>query len=160
MIERTPAVAKATSNPAATLLRAGAQPALVIGGGVVVGCLLAGPAAAASAAFGVALAMVALAIGPLLLRLGRDYSPTGLMTLAVCGYAAVVIGLAVVYALVSQASWLIGAFAAAGLLAGVAAWLAGQARSTSRLRVLLYGDQSHRDSEHPGHAKQGHPAGD
>jgi hypothetical protein len=139
MSEPDPRVAQPTRDPAATLLRGGAVPALVTGAAVSAGCLAAGPSAAASAALGGLLAAIALAVGPVLMRLGRGYSPVGLMALAVAGYGGVVLGLATAFLLVKDASWLAGGYTAVGILAVVGAWIAGQARSTSRLRVMAFG---------------------
>jgi hypothetical protein len=133
-------VAQVTSDPATTLLRGAAVPAVSVSLVVSLLCLLAGPSPALSAATGAALAIVALAAGPLLLRLGRDFSPIGLMALAVTGYGLVVLALGLAFALVNGASWLVGEYAAIGALAGAGVWIAGQLRSTSGLRVLLYGD--------------------
>jgi hypothetical protein len=76
------------------------------------------------------------------LRLGRDWSSVGLMALAVTGYGGVVFFLATVFLLLSNASWLLGEYAAVGVVACTSGWLAGQLRSTHRLRVLAFGDES------------------
>jgi hypothetical protein len=133
-------VAQITSNPAATLLRGAGVPAIGAGLGAALLSLLAGPAEAASAATGATLSIIAMAAGPLLLRLGRGYTPVGLMALAVSGYGLVVIALGIAFALVNEASWLVGKYAAIGALVATGVWIAAQARSTSGLRVLLYGD--------------------
>jgi hypothetical protein len=133
-------VAPATANPAAALLRGSGGPAIAVSLGVSALSLLAGPAQSASAGTGAALAIVALATGPLLLRLGRSYSPVGLMALAVSGYGLVVVALGIAFALINGASWLVGEFAATGALVCTGVWIAAQARTTSGLRVLLYGD--------------------
>jgi ATP synthase protein I len=139
-----------TPEPWLALLRGGAVPALGLTVPVSLGFgLTSGVAAAGSVVFGAVLAIVGLAVGPLLLRLGRAWSPTALMMLAVCGYGAVVLGLALVFLLVSEASWLDGGAGAVGLVAAVGAWLAGQTRSTARLRVLLYGDGDLGAGPHP-----------
>jgi hypothetical protein len=130
-----------TTDPAAALLRGGAVPALLAGIGVALCCLLAGPSAAVSAGLGGSMAIIALAVGPLLLRLGRDWTSVGLMALAVTGYGAVVFFLAVTFLLLSNASWLLGGYAAIGVLACTSGWLGGQLRSTHRLRVLAFGDE-------------------
>lgn len=140
MNAQIPRAAQASANPAAALLRGAGVPAIAVSLGASLLSLLAGPAQAASAGTGAALAIIALATGPLLLRLGRSYSPVGLMALAVFGYGLVVIALGIAFALVSGASWLVGEYAATGALACTGVWIAAQARSTSGLRVLLYGD--------------------
>ena len=140
---RTPSpdlVANPTVDPAGELLIGAGVPAVTIGALVSMGSLFAGPSQAVSCVLGALLAIAALAAGPVLLRIGRSYSPPGLMALAVCGYGFVVLLLGLAFLLVSEASWLAGGYAAIGALAVVAAWLAGQARSTSRLRILSYGD--------------------
>jgi hypothetical protein len=133
-------VAQITSDPATTLLLGAAVPAIGAGLGVSLLSLVAGPAEAASAGTGATLSIIALAAGPLLLRLGRGYTPVGLMALAVSGYGLVVITLGIAFALVNEASWLIGRYAAIGALVATGVWIAAQARSTSGLRILLYGD--------------------
>jgi hypothetical protein len=140
MNDQVQPVAQATADPAAALLRGAGEPAIAVSLGVSLLSLLAGAAEAASAGTGAALAIVALATGPLLLRLGRSYSPVGLMALAVSGYGLVVVALGIAFALVNGASWLVGEYAATGALVCTGVWIAAQARSTSGLRVLLYGD--------------------
>jgi hypothetical protein len=138
-----------TTDPAVALLRGGGIPALLTCVGVAACCLPVGPSAAGSAALGGGMAIIALAVGPLLLRLGRDWTSVGLMALAVTGYGAVVFFLAVVFLLLSNASWLLGGYAALGVVACTSGWLAGQLRSTHRLRVLAFGDErdAGRDSD-------------
>ena len=87
------------------------------------------------------MAIIALAVGPLLLRLGREWTSVGLMALAVTGYGAVVFFLAIAFLLLTNASWLQGGYAAIGVIACTSGWLAGQLRSTQRLRVLAFGDE-------------------
>jgi hypothetical protein len=146
----TQPTAQPTAQPWRTLLRGGALPALALTVPVCAGyALISGAAAAGSVIFGAVLAIIGLAVGPLLLRIGAAWSPTSLMILAVCGYGAVVIVLSVVFALVSHASWLDGGAGAVGLLAAAAAWIAGQTRSTNQLRVLLHGDVDPAESSAP-----------
>jgi hypothetical protein len=132
-------VAEPTADPSAVLLWGAGIPAVTVAAAVSLGALLAGPSEASSTALGAVLAIAALAAGPLLLRLGRGYSPPGLLTLAVCGYGLVVTVLGLAYVLVSEADWLAGGYAGIGALTAAGVWLAGQARSTARLRVLTYG---------------------
>jgi hypothetical protein len=129
-------------NPARSLLRAAAAPAIVatlLVSGVV--CILDDLAGGASALLGGLLAILSLAVGPLVMRAGARMSPPGLLALAVAAYAAVVFALGLVYALLAGADWLDGTAIAAGIIAVTAAWLAGQLWRTRKLRVLAFGSR-------------------
>jgi hypothetical protein len=139
-----------TLDPAGALLRGGGIPALLTCAGVAACCLPAGTSAAGSAAVGGVMAIIALSVGPMLLRLGRNWTSVGLMALAVTGYGAVVFFLGIAFLLVSNASWLSGGYAAIGVVVSTSGWLAGQLYSTQRLRVLSFGDVDDRASRPDG----------
>jgi ATP synthase protein I len=123
------------------LLRAGLLPALVVDGVVVLVAIRAGSDAVAGALVGTLLTVAAFGVGPVLLRYARNVEPTLLFALAVAGYLTVVSVLAVAFALLSDVAWLEGEWVGAAILAGAAAWLAGQVRATAKLRVLTFGDR-------------------
>jgi ATP synthase protein I len=129
----------ATPNPAWMVFRGSAGPA---GCSLIVAAVLAAGIGGWQAAVGVAvggvLATGALAIGPLLMHLGRTRTPVGVMTLAIAGYFVVVGVLGVAYVLVGSASALPGEALGAGVLIAAATWLGGQVLSTRRLRLPVY----------------------
>lgn len=132
-------------NPASALLLAGAVPsstATVVS--LVVAGLLAGGAAAASAGVGGLLALVALAVGPLVMRGGQRMSPPGLLAAAVLAYGCVVVALGAAYGVLDLADWFRGLPAGLGMLVGGTAWLGGQLHRTRHLRVLVFGSTDSR----------------
>jgi hypothetical protein len=124
----------------AALLRGGTVPALAAG---VVGTAVSavwGAHAAAAFAIGALLAVAALAAGPLLLRASRDASPPAVTTVAVLGYAGVVVLLGVAFLALAPITWLSADHLAAALVAVTVAGLGGQIRAVTRLRVLAFGN--------------------
>jgi len=124
------------------LLRAGVLPALVVDGVVVLAAIASGGEAVVGALVGTLLTVAAFGVGPLLLRYARNVEPLLMFALAVGGYLSVVSVLAVAFALLSDVAWLDGGWVGAAILAGAAAWLAGQVRATAKLRVLTFGDRA------------------
>jgi hypothetical protein len=124
------------------LLRGGTAPALVAGALVTIVSAAWGWRAALGAALGSLLAAAALAVGPALLRAVRHASPPAVTAAAAGGYAAVVIVLGLVFAVLSPASWLSAEHLAAALVVVTLAGIAGQARAVTRLRVLAF-DEPH-----------------
>jgi hypothetical protein len=120
------------------LLRAGTWPALVAAALVVVVSAGWGWRAVAAAAVGGVLATAALAVGPALLRAVRDASPIAVTAAATGGYAAVVVVLGLVFAVLAPASWLSAEHLAAALVVVTVAGIAGQAHAVTRLRVLVF----------------------
>jgi hypothetical protein len=120
------------------LLRGGTAPALVAGALVTIVSAAWGWRAALAAALGSLLAAAALAVGPALLRAVRHASPPAVTAAAAGGYAAVVIVLGLVFAVLSPASWLSAEHLAAALVVVTLAGIAGQARAMTRLRVLVF----------------------
>lgn len=131
-----------TRQVAGTLLRAGLVPAVVADLVVILAAIPSESEAILGAIVGTLLTVTAFAAGPLLLRWARDVAPFMLFALAMATYLTVVTALAIAYALLSDATWLNGAWVGGAVLAGAFAWLAGQVWATARLRVLTYGDQS------------------
>jgi hypothetical protein len=123
----------------AALLRGGTVAALaagVVGTGVSAAW---GAQAAVAFAVGALLAVAALAAGPLLLRASRDASPRAVTTVAVIGYAAVVVVLGLAFLALAPITWLSADHLAAALVTVTVAGLAGQIRAVTRLRVLAFG---------------------
>lgn len=132
-------VAAAQAGVAGALFRAGALPAAVISAAVIAAASPWGLPAVTGAGIGSAAATGALAVGPLLLRLGRDLDPPLLFGLALGGYAAVVMILGGLLVLAGPATWLSGKSAGVAAVAVTSGWLAGQLRATRRLRILAFG---------------------
>ncbi len=129
-----------TRRAAGVLLRAGLVPALAADAVVVLAAIPSESEAVVGAVVGTMLTVTAFAAGPLLLRWARNVAPAMLFALAVAAYLTVVSALGVAYALLSDASWLDGAWVGYAIVAGGLAWLAGQTWATSKLRILTYGD--------------------
>ena len=132
------AVASGPADAGTALLRNGTTPALVAGAVVTVVSAWWGWRAALAAAVGSVLAAAALAVGPALLRATRNASPPAVTAAATGGYAAVVVVLGLVFAVLSPASWLSAEHLAAALVVVTLAGIAGQARAVTRLRVLAF----------------------
>ncbi|HET9654696.1 MAG TPA: hypothetical protein VFP72_05040 [Kineosporiaceae bacterium] len=128
-----------TADPSAALLRGGALPALVTGVVLVAGSAFAGASAMTGAAVGVLLAALAMTTGPLVMRGSRQWSPPAVMAIAVISYGVVVIVLGMVFLLLRSSTWLSPGFLGVGLIAGGAAWSAGELRAAWTLRVLAFG---------------------
>ncbi|MFI7589670.1 hypothetical protein ACIB24_21590 [Spongisporangium articulatum] len=130
-----------TRDPAGALLRGGAGPglaALLVAALVML--VLDGGAAAVSAAVGGVLAVLALAVGPLVMRAAGRLTPSGLQAVAVGSYFAVVVVLGVVWVLLGAVEEFDDTAAAVGVLAAAGAWVVGQAVRTRRLRTPVFSD--------------------
>ena len=136
--------ARATSNPAAALLRGAAIPALLAAGGLAAAALFVSPAAAASVLVGGAMAVLALTVASGLQQLCRDLDPNLVLGIVVLAYCTIVGLLWIGYLLLNDASWLVGGFAGGGVLAVVVAWVIGHIRAAVKLRQLLYQAGSYR----------------
>jgi hypothetical protein len=133
-------VARASSNPAATLLRGAAGPTLLAVVALSLAAVLVSPAAAASVLVGAAMAVAALLTAPALQMLSRNLDPSLVLGLAVLVYGTVVGLLWIGFSLLNDASWLIGGFAGGGVLAVAMAWSIGHMRAAIKLRQPLYQD--------------------
>lgn len=122
------------------LLRGGTLPALAAAGLVTAVSALWGWRAVVAAAVGGLLAAAALAVGPALLRAVRNASPPAVTAAATGGYAAVVVVLGLVFAVLAPVSWLSADHLAVALVVVTVAGIAGQARAVTRLRVLTFDD--------------------
>ena len=129
-----------TASVPAQLLRSGLLPAAAVVAAVALAGLRDGSRGVLGALLGGGLAIGALAVGPGLLRLARDMEPAMVFAVAVGAYFTVVGVLAAVYLTIGAADWFSGGYAGAGVIAAATAWLAGQVRATSRLRILAFGD--------------------
>ncbi len=122
------------------LLRGGTVPALAAAALVALVSAGWGWRAVLAAVLGGGLATGALAVGPALLRAVRTASPPAVTAAAVGGYAAVVMVLGLVFAVLASASWLSADHLAVALVAVTIAGVVGQARAVTRLRVLTFDD--------------------
>jgi hypothetical protein len=136
-------------DPAATLLRAGARPALAAAALVAAVSVLWGWRAVVAAVIGGVLAIAALAVGPALLRAVRHASPGAVTAVATGGYVVVVVVLGLVFAVLAPASWLSAEHLAAALVVVTLADIAGQARAVIRLRVLVFDEASAEHGDDP-----------
>ena len=143
------AVASGPADAGSALLRGGTAPALVAGAVVTVVSAAWGWRAALAAAVGSLLAAGALAVGPALLRAVRNASPPAVTAAATGGYAAVVVVLGLVFAVLSPASWLSVEHLAAALVVVTVAGIVGQARAVTRLRVLAFDEPPAERGEGP-----------
>lgn len=141
MNARVPPVAEGTTNPVGPLLRGAAVPALGAVAVLTLVALFSSPSAAMSVLVGGTMALVALAVGPLLHQLCRNLDPNLVLGLVVFAYCTVIVLLGIGYALVNDASWLVGGFAGGGVFVVAAAWTIGQMRAASKLRQPLYLDE-------------------
>jgi len=136
-----PAVASGDSNPALTLLRGAALPALAALAGLALAALVIGADEAASVLVGGALAISALTAVALLQQFCRNVDPSLVLGIAVLVYCTTIGALGYAYSLVNDASWLIGGFAAGGVLTVAVAWTIGHLRAAVKLRQPLYQEQ-------------------
>ena len=127
-----------TTNPVGVLLRGSVVPALLA---VALLALISGLVsldAAKSVLVGGGMAVLALAAGPALHQLCRNLDPSLVVGIVVLAYCLVVGLIGIGFAQVNDASWLVGEYAAGGVLAGAVAWVAGHMRASIRLRQPLY----------------------
>ena len=134
-----------------TLLRAGTGPALAAAGLVAAVSAVWGWRAAGAALLGGVLATAALAVGPVLLRAVRHASPVAVTAAATGGYAAVVVVLGLVFAVLAPAPWLSAEHLAAALVVVTVAGIAGQAHAVTRLRVLVFDESPAERAGGPSH---------
>src|SRR3954452_21047623 len=138
MTDRPFPVAEGTTNPVGVLLRGAAIPAL---GGLLVLTLAAavlGSDQLRSALVGGGMAVLALAVGPVIHHLCRRWDPAMSLGVAVTAYGTVIVLLWIGFSLLNDTSWLNGDFAAAGVVVASVGWAAGHIRAALRLRQALY----------------------
>jgi ATP synthase protein I len=147
-----------TANPGRAVLVGAGLPAAVVGAlSTVVGALDSG-AAAASAAVGAGLAMVALAAGPSIMLVVKNWPPPAVMLAAMVGYAIAVGVVGLAYALLAPLPWMRGGYAGWSVLATMIAWIAAQIRTVTRLRFLAFGTGTEGDGGPGGPPRDGSPA--
>jgi ATP synthase protein I len=130
--------AEGTTNPVAALLRGSAVPALLA---LLVLSLLAVPFGldeVKSALVGGAIAVLAMAVGPLLHQLCRNLDPNLTVGVAVLAYCTVVGLFGLGFSLLNDTSWLVGGFAALGVILVSVSWAVGHMRTALKLRQPLY----------------------
>jgi len=128
-----------TATSAAALLRATVLFGGVAGVVLAAACAGWGGAAAAGAAIGATIAVVALSIGPLIMRTGSQASPPAVMALAMAGYLTLVVLLGGAYLVLGSVRWVAPGFVGLGLALATMAGIAGQLRASTRIRVLAFG---------------------
>jgi hypothetical protein len=131
-----------TASPALAMLVGGVVPGVAVGLAVTAVGAFSGLAEAKSALVGAALAGAALAVGPLVMLLVKNWPPPAVMLAAMVAYGAAILGVAMAYAALMPQPWLRGGYAAAGFLATLIAWVAGHVRAVSRLRMLAFGTET------------------
>ena len=150
-----------TRNPALAVLIGGAVPGVGVCLLAAAGSALAGRDAACSALLGSGLAAGALAIGPAIMAVVKNWSPPAVMLAAMVGYAVTIVAVAGVYVTVASQSWVRGGYAGWSVLATLVAWTTGHLWAARRLRFLAFGTgtEGDRASGHdPGRADAGSPA--
>lgn len=123
-------------------------------------CALWGVPAALGSATGVVLAVLAFAVGPLLLRTVAQWSPPAVMAAALGGYLTIVFVLGIAYAVLASVGGLSHAHLGVALVVCALAETVGQTVAVARLRILAFGarDDAGRTTEVPGqHAPGGAP---
>jgi hypothetical protein len=133
-------VATGTRNPIGVLLLGSVVPSVAAVAVLAALSWLASADAAVSVLVGGGMAVLALAVAPVLHQLCRNLDPNILIGIVVLAYCVVVLLAGYGFSQVNDASWLIGGFAAGGVLAGAGAWVAGHIRSSLKLRQPMYGD--------------------
>jgi hypothetical protein len=131
-----------TADPALALLRGGALPALVTGAVVIATVAFAGARASAGAALGAAVVCVAMSAGPMVMKVGRHWSPPAVMAASLITYGTVVVILGVVYLALGRVAWLSPGHLGVALIACATAWSAGELWAARRLRLLAFGDRA------------------
>jgi hypothetical protein len=135
--ERLPVV-EGTTNPVGVLLRGAAAPALL---GLALLALIAVPFGSEevlSSLVGGGMAVLALGVGPLIHQICRRLDPALSLGVAVTAYCTVIGLLWLGFSLLNDTSWLIGDFAAIGVVVSSVGWAAGHIRAALRLRQALY----------------------
>jgi hypothetical protein len=143
MIGRSPS--GPTASPARAMLVGGAVPGAVVGLAVAAVGAISGRPEAGSALVGAALGGGALAVGPAVLLVVKNWPPPAVMLAAMVAYGVAVLGVGVAYAALAPQPWLRGGYAASGFLATLIAWQIGHVRAVSRLRMLAYEIQTNGD---------------
>ena len=138
MIDQDHLVAQGSRNPVGRLLRGSVVPSLVAVGLLTLISWLVSSDAAKSVLVGGGMAVIALAAGPALHQLCRNLDPSLVVGIVVLAYCLVVGLVGIGFAQVNDASWLVGEYAAGGVLAGAVAWVVGHMRASMRLRQPLW----------------------
>jgi hypothetical protein len=99
------------------------------------------------------LAVLALSLGPLIMRTGSQGSPPAVMARAMAGYLALVVLLGGAYVVLGSLRWVSPTFVGVALAVATTAGIAGQLRATTRLRVLAFGSPD--SSAHPPPGEKG-----
>ena len=150
-----------TKNPARAVLVGAAVPAMGVGLIFAAVAALAGRDAVASALLGSGLATGALAVGPAIMAMARNWPPPAVMLAAMVGYGVTIVAVAGVYVTVAPQEWVRGGYAGGGVLVSLIAWSVGHLRAVARLRFLAFGagTQGDHDPRHDhGPADAGSPA--
>ncbi len=148
-----------TASVPMLLLRAAMVPVLVVTVAACAISALSSGAALTGALLGAGLAAVAFSVGPAVMSVAGTWSPPAVMASALAAYLTLVVLLGAIFAWLRSQPWLSTTHLGWTLLLTAAAAVAGQARATSRLRVLAFGSPpGEADTENPGQeAERGGP---
>jgi hypothetical protein len=138
VIDHSFPAAEGTANPVGALFRGSIVPA---GLGLALLALIGaafGLDQVKSSLVGGALAALAMSVGPLLHLLCRNLDPALTIGIAVLAYCAVVGLFGLGFSLLNDTSWLVGGFAALGVIVVSVAWAVGHMRAALSLRQPLY----------------------
>lgn len=133
-----PHVAEGTTNPVGRLLLGSAVPALLAVAALTVIALPFGLNQVTSSLVGGGMAVLALAVGPLLNQLCRNLDPPMVLGIVVLAYCLVIGLLGAGFSLLNDTTWLSGNFAGIGVLVVTVAWAVGHMRAALKLRQPLY----------------------
>ena len=133
-----PKVATGTANPVGALLVGAAAPSLAGLAVVTAVAALRGLDEVGSALVGGGLALLAMAVGPVLHQLCRRLDPAMVLGIVVLAYGTVVIALGLAFSSLNDIDRLSGEFAGAGVFVIAAGWTVGQIRASLKLRQPLY----------------------
>jgi ATP synthase protein I len=121
------------------MLRGAALPAAVVGVVLTAVSAIFGGHVAAGCAVGSAVAVVAVLVGPVVMRTFAQHSPPAVMAAAVSSYFLTVLVLGLVYKALGPVTWLSQASVGVALIVCVLASMAGQAWAVWHLRLPAYG---------------------
>ncbi|HST80661.1 MAG TPA: hypothetical protein VLL08_02845 [Kineosporiaceae bacterium] len=138
MTDQPSPAAEGTTNPVGALLVGSAVPALLAAAALTAAAALFGLNQVTSSLVGAGMALLALAVGPLLHQLCRNVDPTMVVGIVVCAYGTIIGLLWIGFSLLNDTDWLVGEFAAAGVFVVAVGWAVGHMRAAVKLRQPLY----------------------
>jgi len=121
-----------------TILRGAGFPAAAVVIVTAVGFAFAGTREATSVLIGGAMALVALAVAPIVQRLTRRLDPAIVLGIAVLSYSLVMFAIGFTYSLINDFPWMRMTPAGMGVIATILGWSVGHIWTAQRLRQFVY----------------------